>query len=370
MGLFRSTSGHLFLFSETSNDVERISVPRRDIVVMGASAGGIEAFREILRTLPSDFPAALFIVLHIAPDAPSRLPAILGRSTDLPVLHAYDYAPIEQRRIYVAPPDHHVVLHPDHMRVVRGPRENRHRPAIDPLFRSAAAAFDRRVVGVLLSGLLDDGSNGLQIIHARGGVSVVQDPDDAEFSMMPHSAVLYDSPDWILPVVQIGPLLANLVTEGVEESKADVPRTLKEEIGVAEMNMDDIEAKRAGSPSVFSCPDCRGVLWEVKEGGMARYRCRVGHSYSPDSLMTAKSEELEGALWSALRALEESAAISRRMAERAKQNGHLLSHRKLTVDASDKEQQANMLRNMLKTQVANPQEQVTGTPELRGLGSG
>ena len=328
--------------------------------MIGASAGGIDAFREILRTLPSDFPAAIFIVLHIAPDAPSRLPAILGRSTDLPVLHAYDYAPIEQGRIYVAPPDHHLVLHPDHMRVVRGPRENRHRPAIDPLFRSAAAAFDSRVVGVLLSGLLDDGSNGLQVIHGRGGVSVVQDPDDAEFSMMPNSAVQYDSPDWILPVAEIGRLLTKLVTEGVEESKSEVRSTLKEEIGVAEMNMEDIEAKRAGSPSVFSCPECRGVLWEEKEGGLARYRCRVGHFYSPDSLMTGKSEELEAALWSALRALEESAAISRRMAERAKQNGHDWSHRKLSVDANDKEQQANTLRAMLKTQAANPQEQVTG----------
>ena len=188
-------------------------MPHRDIIVMGASAGGIEAFREIIRALPRDFNASVFIVLHIPADSPSRLAPILGRDTDLTVTSARDGAAIEHGHIYVAPPDHHLLLEPDRMRVVRGPRENRHRPAIDPLFRSAARAFGPRVIGVLLSGLLDDGTNGLQVIHARGGVSIVQDPSEAEFSTMPHNAVEYDSPDYIVPVSDIGPLLVKLSTE-------------------------------------------------------------------------------------------------------------------------------------------------------------
>jgi two-component system chemotaxis response regulator CheB len=316
---------------------------------MGASAGGIEAFREIIRAFPRGFPASVFIVLHIPSDSPSRLHFILARDTELPVTPARDHAPIKRGHIYVAPPDHHLVLHQDHMRVVRGPRENRHRPAIDPLFRSAARSFGSRVIGVLLSGLLDDGTNGLQIIHARGGVSVVQDPRDAEYSTMPHNAVEFDSPDFVLPVEEIGPQLVQLTDKAVRSkgNGKSVPTELNEEVGVAEMKMDALEAERQGDPSVFSCPECQGVLWEVKDGELVRYRCRVGHAYSSESLLSSKSEELEAALWSALRALEESAAISRRMADRAKKNGHKLSHGKLTEHAKEQQDQAAMLRTML-----------------------
>ncbi len=342
-------------------------MPRKDIVVMGASAGGIEAFRQIIGALPRDFAASVFVVLHIPPDAPSRLAAILSRVAELPVTMARDGEAIRRGHIYVAPPDHHLVLERDKMRVVRGPRENRHRPAIDPLFRSAARSFGPRVIAVLLSGLLDDGTNGLQVVHSRGGMSVVQDPKEAEFATMPHNAVEYDSPDWVGPVREIGPLLVQLTTEAAP-GKAAAEKTspeLEEEVGVAEMKMDAIEADRAGKPSVFACPECNGVLWEVKDENLLRFRCRVGHAYSSESLLTAKSEELEGALWSALRALEESAAISDRMADRAKKNGHQITHKKLTQHASDQRQQATMLRNMLVrngTETAHTQEEaVTGT---------
>jgi len=324
-------------------------MPQRDIIVMGASAGGVDGFREIVGALPRDFAASIFIVLHIPSDSPSRLAAILGRGAELPVSAARDRAPIQKGHIYVAPPDHHLVLEPDMMRVVRGPRENRHRPAIDPLFRSAARAFGPRVVGVLLSGLLDDGTNGLQVIHQSGGICVVQDPREAEFATMPHNAIEYDSPDSIMPVREIGPLLVKLASEGVP-AKAAARRAspeLNEEVKISEMKMDALEAERAGKPSVFSCPECNGVLWEVQDLELGRFRCRVGHAYSGESLLTAKSEELESALWGALRALEESAAISRRMADRAKKKGHTQSHTRLQHQATEQQHQAAMVRDML-----------------------
>lgn len=342
-------------------------MPHRDIIVMGASAGGIDAFREILRVLPEKFPASIFIVLHIPADAPSRLPAILGRDCAMPVVSACDGDRIQRGRVYIAPPDHHLVVHHSRIRVVRGPRENRHRPAIDPLFRSAAKAFGPRVIAVLLSGLLDDGSSGLQVVHSRGGLSIVQDPDEAEFSMMPHNAVEYDSPDWIVPVSEVGPLLLNLVRESVpDKDEKKETDELKEEVGVAEMNMDALEAERDGEPSVFACPECKGVLWEVKDGDLVRYRCRVGHAYSSESLRTAQAEDLEGALWSALRALEESAAMSRRMADWAKDRGRDLTYQRLDEDAQEKQQQANIVRDMLLSKEVDklPQEEAkprTGT---------
>ena len=341
-------------------------MPRRDVIVMGASAGGVEAFREVIRSLPSNFAASVFIVLHMSPDSPSRLHAILGRDSELPVEQARNGQRISSGHIYIAPPDHHLVLDRDKMRVVRGPRENRHRPAIDPLFRSAARSFGARVVGVLLSGLLDDGTNGLQVVHARGGLSIVQDPQEAEFSTMPHNAVEFDSPDYIVPVRDIGRLLVKLISESVPTKAASKSSSqeLNHEVGVAEMKMDDIEAERAGDPSVFSCPECQGVLWEVKDADLARFRCRVGHAYSAESLLTAKSEELEGALWGALRALEESAAISRRMADRAKKSGHHLTHTRLNEHADEQQEQAATLRTMLLqngTATAHTNEEAAGT---------
>ena len=320
----------------------------RDIVVMGASAGGVEGFREVVRALLPGFPGSVFIVLHISAEAPSHMPAILGRATDLPVAQARDHAPIEPGHIYIAPPDHHLILHRGFMRVVRGPRENRHRPAIDPLFRSAARSYGPRVVGVLLSGLMDDGTSGLQMIRARGGVSIVQDPDEAEFSKMPQNAVEYAKPDWVLPVGEIGPLLTQLITETVaEKAENAAPGGVEQEVEIAEMDMDAIETEKKGAPSGFSCPECQGVLWEIKEGELVRFRCRVGHAYSAESLVIAKSEALEAALWGALRALEESAAISHRMADRARKNGQGFVEARVAEDAMEKEAQARMVREML-----------------------
>jgi two-component system chemotaxis response regulator CheB len=285
----------------------------RDVVVIGASAGGVEALCEIVRHLPPDLPAAVFVVLHVSRTAPSSLPAILERRGTLPAAHAVDGDPIVPGRIYVAPPDHHMVLEPGVVRVVQGPIENRHRPAVDPLFRSAARAYGPRVVGIVLTGALDDGTAGLVAVKRSGGVAVVQDPDDALYSSMPRSALEYVDVDHCVPLAKIPALVAALTTApppGAAE---------RERKGAPHMPSDDPYEK--APPSAFTCPDCHGTLWEAREGELLRYQCRVGHAYSAESMVAAHDDAVEQALWAALRSLEESADLAGRMAGRARERG-------------------------------------------------
>ena len=204
-------------------------MPGHDIIVIGASAGGVEALMGVVRALPSDLPAALFVVLHIPPDGASALPHILAAAGQLPAAHPRDGDPIEHGRIYVAPPDHHLLVEEGRVRVTRGPRENRYRPAVDPLFRSAARAYGSRVIGVVLSGMLDDGSAGMIAIASRGGIGVVQEPQDALFPGMPQSAIKNDSPAHIVPVAEIGPLLDRLAREPARAAQQEVSRAMEME---------------------------------------------------------------------------------------------------------------------------------------------
>lgn len=308
-------------------------MPKCDIIVVGGSAGAIEAMQELAHDLPRDLEAAVFIVLHIPADFPSMLPQILARAGPLPVRHAKDEEPVKPGQILVAPPDRHMTIEDGHVRVKRGARENRHRPAIDPLFRSAARVFDSRVIGVILSGQLDDGSAGLRAIRSMGGLAIVQDPADASAPQMPRSALEHGGADFVLPKARIGPQLVSLMdhcgrdpvlrkkskSEG-NESRANNKTKLRPDITVTENQAEaNLQASRAsegqGTPSVFACPECSGVLWELKDGNLVRFRCRVGHSYTMASLAEEQVRETENALWAAMRALEEKAALATRIAE-------------------------------------------------------
>jgi two-component system chemotaxis response regulator CheB len=256
-------------------------MPGHDIIVIGASAGGVEALVILVRALPPELPAAVFIVLHIPAESPNLLAGILKRSGPLDALEPVDGMPIELRHIYVAPPDRHMLIKLDKIRVVRGPSENRHRPAIDPLFRSAAQAYGPRVVGVILTGALDDGTAGLLAVKRRGGVAIVQDPKEALFPSMPSSALAHVQVDRISPLAGIGPLLAELAnTEVPLEQVESVPRDIQKETALTEMDIAMMEnQEHIGTPSTFSCPECGGILWELEEGGLLRFRCRVGHAF-------------------------------------------------------------------------------------------
>jgi two-component system chemotaxis response regulator CheB len=292
---------------------------QRDIVVVGASAGGVQALQRLVSGLPPDFPAAVLVVLHIWPGSQSLLPAILARAGGLPAIEALDGAPIKRGTIFVAPVDMHLMVENERLAVVRGPRENRTRPAINPLFRSAALAFRERVIGVILTGTLDDGSAGLWAIKQCGGVAVVQ--SDAAFAEMPQSAVDNVAVDHHVPLDDIPRLLVQLTRQ--EVSGGATPGPMAEVIQLndegAKMKTTGIKLDQIGSRSIFTCPECNGALWEIEAGGL-QYRCHVGHGYSAASLKQDQNTGIEHSLWSALRALKESAALDERLAERAKQH--------------------------------------------------
>jgi two-component system chemotaxis response regulator CheB len=319
-----------------------------DIMVVGASAGGVEALVGLVASLPADLPAALFVVLHVPATGTSALPDILRRQGPLPAGHAKDGEPIELGRIYVAPPDHHLLIRTGHVHLARGPRENGHRPAVDPLFRSAAREYATRVIGVVLSGALDDGTAGLAAIKSRGGVAVVQDPQDALYPGMPASALEHVEVDHVARTAAMGPLLARLAGGPAAEPPGPTPTDMRVEVEVEGFSLEAIEGEHPGAPSGFSCPDCSGVLWAIDDdGGLQRFRCRVGHAWSPETLLTRQSDSLEAALWIALRSLEERAALARRLAEPARRRGHTFTASRFEEQAAEAQQAARVVRELL-----------------------
>jgi two-component system, chemotaxis family, protein-glutamate methylesterase/glutaminase len=232
-----------------------------NIIVIGASMGGLEALRALVKQLPPDLPAAVFIVLHITPSAPSLLAPILDRDSALPVTSAQDGEAIESGRIYVAPPDHHLLLKPGQVRLTRGPRENRTRPAIDPLFRSAAVAYGPHVIGVVLTGYLDDGASGLLAIKRCNGVAIVQDPEDAAYPSMPLNAIEMVPVDYRLPIAEMGRILTELVQLPPKEV-VPVPKDILVEAAISEGTESSMRTEEyLGALAPFACPDCCGSLW-------------------------------------------------------------------------------------------------------------
>jgi two-component system, chemotaxis family, protein-glutamate methylesterase/glutaminase len=326
----------------------------RDIVVIGGSAGSIEAMRTIVSGLPADFPATIFVVIHLSSDSPSLLDVHLSRWGNLPACQPSDGDPIGRNRIYVARPDHQMTIEGDRIRVMRGPRENRHRPAIDPLFRTAAREFGARVIGIILSGLLDDGSAGLYAVKERGGLAIVQDPEDAVWDEMPRRAIAYVNPQSVLRREEIAPHLIKLIkTTQVQTGMANKHSTKASGKGNGSGSTAEPEENLSvsypeeseGVPSVFACPECHGVLWELRDKELVRFRCRVGHTYGPDSLAKELSAASESALWAAMRALEEKAALQRRVADGM--GGNKLSAKRLRDQADADGANARLIRAMI-----------------------
>ncbi|MGV0028243.1 chemotaxis protein CheB [Phormidesmis priestleyi] len=294
-----------------------------DIVVIGTSAGGLKALGAIVGALPTDINAVFFIVQHLAADKPSILPKILTDVGSLPADHPSDGEEIQKGRIYVAPPDYHLLVNEGLIRVVRGPQENRFRPAIDALFRSAARSYGSRVVGVVLTGYLDDGTVGLQAVKKRGGVAIVQDPKEAEYPSMAKSALRYVKVDHCVPLVEIPDLLVRLSREPApEESNYPVTEEIEVESKIAEQQLNTKEflenVESIGHRTTYTCPECNGSIWQIGKSEPIRFRCHTGHSFTADVFLAEQTQNLENALWSAARVMEEKVTFLRQMSERMK----------------------------------------------------
>ncbi|HEY2386567.1 MAG TPA: chemotaxis protein CheB [Candidatus Binatia bacterium] len=309
---------------------------RRNIVVVGASWGGVDALRQLVSKLPSDLPAAVFVVLHVAPDATSMMPALLSRAGPLPALHPADGEEFRPATIYVAPPDRHLLVETGRVRVSAGPRENRFRPAIDTLFRSAAACYGPRVAGVILTGAQDDGTAGLAYVKAHGGATLVQDPSEAFCPDMPRSALTHVRVDYCLPLNALSSTLVALATAPAAAGSPEHPR---EGVPMPEQGPED-----GFEVSQFTCPDCHGTLW-VRDGDVVEFQCRIGHRYSAESMVDSLGDSVERAQWAAVRALEEKAELYHRLALRLRSADGVKA--KFENTARDAERQARVLRDLL-----------------------
>ena len=328
--------------------------PGRAIVVVGASAGGLDPLRALLRGLPGDLPAAIFVVLHIPATGGSALPRILDRSGPLRADTAVDGEPIEPGRVYVAPPDQHLLVVEDTVRLSRGPRQNGVRPAADPLFRSAALRAGPRVTGVVLSGTLDDGALGSATVERRGGRVVVQDPDEAEYCSMPHSAIAVTGRPVIVPASGLAGQVTRLAVEGSEVAPAG-PTVPDEELAAELRGLLDgsLEADPlARAYSGLTCPQCDGPLYFAHRELADTYDCRAGHRWSPRSLVEEHSSAVDRELWLTIGSLEERGRLTAKLAESARQRGHLLSASRFSTACEEAGRSADALRLAVRAMAA------------------
>jgi two-component system chemotaxis response regulator CheB len=321
---------------------------RHDLVVIGASAGGVEALRQLVACLPPDFRAPIVVVLHLPAGGTSVLPSILDRVGPLRALPVEDGEQLEPGTIYVAVPDCHVQIDDGRLNVAGGPRENGHRPAVDPLFRSAAHSHREQTIGVILSGALDDGTLGLRAIKAHGGLTIVQDPQTALHPGMPRSAIRYVAPDRVLPPEQIATALAEFTNRPLARHNGRGMNEANDREQVREQT-----AEQSGEETGLTCPDCGGAIYEQRDGGVVTFRCRVGHQYGSDTFVVEQNKTAESSLWAALRLLEERAVLMRRLAERHEAQER--SARQFTRKADELEDHAAQLTQLLR--------EITGAPQ-------
>jgi two-component system, chemotaxis family, protein-glutamate methylesterase/glutaminase len=315
------------------------------VIVIGGSSGGLEALKALLRDLDPDLPVSILVVLHTGAESPAMTADILSNHTGWPCDLAQDGDRIRAGRVVLARPDHHLLVKPGRISTPRGPKENGFRPAIDLLFRTAAKAYRDRVIGIILSGSLDDGAQGLMLVKQYGGITIVQDPGEALTPSMPSNAIRATAPHHVVPVSHMAAILTRLGTEpgaqGVgtlfEDEKNDIAERGEEAL---------VAGSVSGLPSRRTCTDCGGTLWELEEGEIPRCRCHVGHAFNGKALLN-RTVEVETALWTALRTLEETAALRRRMAEKA--NGGRLPGLAAGYERSSEEleRRADIIRNVL-----------------------
>lgn len=318
--------------------------------MVGASAGGVETLKDIVGGLPSDLPAALCVVLHIAPSSPSALAHILERAGPLPCRPATDGEPLEQGTILVAPPDRHLLIEDGVARLTVGPRENGHRPAIDVLFRSAATAWQERVLGVVLSGTRDDGAAGLAAIKSSGGAAIVQDPEDALYGAMPANALAHVAADAVVPTALIAQTVSAIV-------RGQDPPPGRDRVQYA--------ADRSGGTALTSvCPECGGVLTEHQRAGVPQWQCHVGHRYSPSSLADAQGVRVEQALWTAVRMLRDRSALLNRMADHAETRGQDRSARRFRRQAENAGDEADIVLRALKEAAGGTLQSIPSDEEM------
>jgi two-component system chemotaxis response regulator CheB len=296
----------------------------RDLIAIGTSAGGVDALLKLARDLPARIPAAILVTIHMSPHFKSELDVLLSRVGPLRASFPKDGEPCRKGHIYIAPPDRHLLVVGERFQLGHGARENNTRPAIDPMLRSAAVCCGSRSIGVVLTGTLGDGASGLFALDACGGISVVQDPQDAAFADMPLNALSRVRADHVVPLAQMPALLDSLAHQQAGEP-VPAPAGIAFEVEVAsggKAKMEDMD--RLGRRSALTCPDCHGVMWEIDEGELVRFRCHVGHSYTAELMSLALDENLRRAMASALRALEERVTLARKLQKQAESEGHNL----------------------------------------------
>jgi two-component system, chemotaxis family, protein-glutamate methylesterase/glutaminase len=328
---------------------------KRDIIVIGASAGGVEALVSLVKTLPQNLNASIFVVLHLSPFSSSNLPRILSKAGSLPAVHPKDGEKIERGKIYIAPPDHHLILEKGgKIAVSKGPKENRFRPSVDALFRSAALLYGPRVIGIVLSGVLDDGTSGMWNIKRNGGLAMVQQPDEAMFPSMPENVMQHVKVDHVSPTDAMGAVLAQLITEKAgkrpELTKEEMERLKLEVVIATRDNAFELGILDMGELTTFACPECKGALVSLGEGQMMRFRCHTGHAFTSSTLLAGITLQVEEKLWEAMQAMEATTMLLHQIGNHYQSLGNAASAKEFKQRAVDVSNKARVIHDSIFTQ--------------------
>lgn len=294
----------------------------RNIIVIGASAGGIPAVNAVIQEFPEDLDAAIVVVLHVSRKSNStNIAKSFQRNTSLTCRVASNEMPLRKGHLYVAPPEQQLMIKNNSLRLTNGPHENKYRPSIDVLFRSAAVHYGNRSIGIILTGLFEDGTSGMHAIKRSGGICMIQDPAEAEYSDMPRSVLNKIKVDYQAKLKEMPEIIKNIVNDPLPP-EIPVPRELQIEAYITEKMMSDInDMKKIGDKSDFTCPDCGGGLWELKNDPLHRYRCHTGHVFTEKILHDLQDQNIEETIWVSIRMLEEKENLLLLMARRENAEG-------------------------------------------------